>query len=137
MKTRYIVFLILILVGFTGCSDKKGNLVRCQNIEVSDSESLTTNVEAEIDSDKVISIIGKFEFDNENSAASFYNLLSIKNEKSDKGYKLDFEIDGTTVIVNNFQYMYDDLVVDGESKLIGSTKDDFISIMTEKKFSCE
>lgn len=137
MKHSLLFLIPILLIVFSGCSSLESNSIICTNTEVDQGETLKTVVKAIIEDDKVVSISGTFSFDKENSANSFYNILNIRNEVSDNHYDLGLRIDEKVVYVDNYQYMFPDLIQDGKSSIIGMLKDEYIIFMNDNLYTCE
>lgn len=123
MKKLLIIFVLLLLVGCT-----KSNDVICERNSM-DDYVYQEKVIATLDGDNIKSIKNELSFD-DSYEASLY-CASLKSYKTYYNSKLDYECKKKKIIINNFELLIE---VDD---IIGGSKENYISLMTDNKYACK
>ena len=123
MKKLLIIFVVLLLVG---CA--KSNDIICERNSI-DDYVYQEKVIATLDGDNIKSIKNELSFDKKEEASLYCE--SLKSYKTYYDSKLDYECTKKKITINNFELLIE---VDD---IIGSSKEDFISLMTDNKYACK
>lgn len=122
---KKIVFLLPLLLLLTGCGSKT---VTCTAKVEEEGKKYEAKIIGNLKGDKVES--GKMEliFDNKEEAEQTCNLMTALMALASEEEKIDIKCDGKKMTVNSLDFDSDD----EEDKLVGKTKDEFISVIKEK-----
>ena len=114
----------------TGCGKKT---VTCSATQEDGGEKMTTEVVGTLKSNKIDSVKAKITFEKEETAKTYCSFLGLAST-ADDGSKIDIKCDGKSITISNYEKL------DSSDKIIGLTKDEFISKMKESggdKVSCK
>ena len=142
MKNKLMVNLLLGGFGIfllTGCGSTTDKVV-CKVSEEAGELTMAAEVTATLNDDKVESVTAEITFNSENTAASYYNILMGREEATEEESKLKAKLDGNKITIENFEYTIEKNNDEEGSigiKIIGESKDNFISIMESDQYSCE
>ena len=123
---KKVIVLIIMVLLLTGCNKKTAE-IKCTGH--SDMKSADINVTATLDGDNIKSIKDELTFDKKEEASLYCE--SLKSYKAYYDSKLDYECTKKKITINNFELLIE---VDD---IIGSSKEDFISLMTDNKYACK
>ena len=123
MKKILIISVVLLLVG---CA--KSNDIICER-NSTDDYVYQEKVIATLDGDNIKSIKDELTFDKKEEASLYCE--SLKSYKAYYDSKLDYECTKKKITINNFELLIE---VDD---IIGGSKEDFISLMTDNKYACK
>lgn len=133
-------FLVLGLAGlflFAGCGNNKNkNTVVCTGSTKENGVKISMKVTATLKDEKVSAAKAIMTFGDKKTAKQFCSLFELANsfaESDDK--KVDIKCNGKNVEFADYdKFMSTD---DADAKIIGLTKDEFISSMKEQELSCK
>lgn len=140
----FLICCSLLLLSGCGSSNensKSENKVICSTeVEEVGEMTMHTEVVATLKNDKVSSVVATLTFDSDDTASMYYSFLSLYDSYLENGASLDMQQNKNKIIIQNFQYMIEEGSNDGETldiKIIGETKENYISIMEKEQFSCK
>ena len=121
---KKVLFLLPLLFLLTGC----GNKVTCTTTVEEDGEKYEAKVVANLKNNKVES--GKMEltFSDKEKGEQYCNLIKAFMGMAEEDQKVDIKCDGKKMTIDSLDFDTDE----GEEKLVGKTKDDFIKAFKEK-----
>ena len=123
---KYLVLLLIILL--VGCKKNTAKEIICERNSV-DSYSYKEKVKVTLNGDKVESIKNVLKFDELDEATLYCE--SLDNYKIYTDSKLRFECENKIITIYNFDVLIED------DSIIGSTKEDLISLFTDNKYACK
>lgn len=123
---KYLVLLLIILL--VGCKKNTAKEIICERNSV-DSYSYKEKVKVTLNGDKVESIKNVLKFDELDEATLYCE--SLDNYKIYSDSKLRFECENKIITIYNFDVLIED------DSIIGSTKEDLISLFTDNKYACK
>ena len=127
--TLALIITLLVLV----TRSNKTSQVVCTKTTTSDKRMVTEEIIATLDKDnKVIDLIGVYNFNDKEIAESYCNLFKQTIDSSKQKY---LACSDTKVTINSVQ----NIETDGDKsiKVIGMTKDDFTKLKTGNGYECK
>lgn len=134
---KYLMLLLLLLPFLTGCFQGPKEVV-CTVIEENEGTSLKLRVIGSLDDNDIVKdISATMEADTVEIAKQFYLYLDLANYSLGENEKLDIELKGKTIYINNYGKMLE--AGDSLNKMTGIKKDEFIKKLKQSNssFKCE
>ena len=122
MKKYFILVFVLLLVG---CG--KNMDIICER-NATDGYSYKEKVTATLNGDNIKIVKNVLTFDDLVEASLYCE--SLKNYKEYEDDKLDYDCDKKIITINNFEILIED-------EVIGTSREDYISLLTYNKYACK
>lgn len=129
---KKIIFLLVICAFLVvGCGNK--NQVTCTKTETEDGVTATIKMIANLKDNKVSSVDAVMSYDDENTISLMCSMFAVANEHAESDSdKVDYKCNKNSIEIKNFDKMSDE-----DEKIIGITKEEFISGMESEGASCK
>ena len=128
MKKYFFVVFFALLVVLVGCENK--NQVKCTGEMNEGGLNIKAEVVADLDDDnKVTDATVVYDHGDETTATKYCSFFKLM-EASSKGISISSS--GSTLTIKGYPQMDD-----GEEKLAGTTKDDFVKAMEAEGLTCK
>ncbi len=127
MKKYFFVVFFALLVVLVGCGNK--NQVKCTGEMNEGGMTIKAEVVADLDGDnKVKDATIVYDLGDETTATTYCSFFKLMEDK-EKG--IEISCSGSKITIKGYAQ-----VDEGEEKLAGSTKDDFVKAMEAEGFKC-
>lgn len=127
-KYFFVVFFALMLVVLVGCGNK--NQVTCSGEMNEGGMTIKAEVIADLDADnKVTDATVVYDLGDETTATTYCSFFKLM-EDSSKG--ISISCSGSKITIKGYAQMED-----GDEKLVGTTKDDFVKAMEAEGLKCK
>ncbi len=140
-KVSGLLTSVLCLLLLTSCGIKNNNKVVCSSVETQGDIKMTTEIVATIKDENVKSLTATVTFDSLEDAELYSEILSRINSSLLDNDKLNISVNGKQIVIGNYEKMIEQDADEVEGiravKIIDESKDDFIKIMNEQKYSCK
>lgn len=123
---KYLSLLLIVLL--VGCGKHTINDIICERNSI-DGYSYKEKVTVTMNGDKVDSIKNVLKFNDLDEAILYCE--SLDNYKTYSDLKLRFECENKIITIYNFEVLIED------DSIIGSTKENIISLFTDNKYACK
>lgn len=134
---KYLILLLLLVPFLTGCFSS-ANEVICTVVEENEGSSLKLQVIGSLDDNDIVEdISATMEADTVEIANQLYLYLDLANYSLGEDEKLDIELKGKTIYINNYGKMLE--AGNSLNKMTGIKKDEFIKKLKQSNssFKCE